>query len=130
MEKIIKLETKEKKELCRMFGVSMVTLWSALTYRTHSGMARTLRAAAIEHGGREIIQREDDGLSDFETKFDTSAGLMIQSFGNKAQIKVDIPTNTVSVIINDVEKMKETGVTATRLMQIQSQVSQSIRDLN
>lgn len=51
MGKEILLPAKAKKELAATFNTSSVTVWSALKFKTNSGFANTLRAAAVERGG-------------------------------------------------------------------------------
>ena len=51
MGKEILLPGKVKKEIAATFKTSTVTLWSALKFKTKSGFANTLRAAALERGG-------------------------------------------------------------------------------
>ncbi len=49
--KEIKLSKEKKAQLCRTFGVSRVTVWSALTFGTKSELARKIRSAALKLGG-------------------------------------------------------------------------------
>jgi hypothetical protein len=51
MGKEIYLPAEAKKELAKTFHTSGVTVWSALKFKTNSGFANTLRAAALERGG-------------------------------------------------------------------------------
>jgi len=51
MEKEILLPAAKKREIARIFKTSNVTVWSALKFKTKSGFADTLRAAALERGG-------------------------------------------------------------------------------
>ena len=51
MSKEIFVPRVVKKELAKTFNTSSVTVWSALTFKTNSGFANTLRAAALERGG-------------------------------------------------------------------------------
>ena len=50
MSKEIILNSKTRKELAGTFKVSLPTVWSALTYKTNSGTAKMLRAAALQRG--------------------------------------------------------------------------------
>ena len=54
MKKEIILNADKKRELAMMFKVTYSTVWAALTYKTNSGRAKTLRAAALQRGGVEI----------------------------------------------------------------------------
>ena len=51
MEKVIFLPHEVKKEIAKDFKTSSVSVWNALTFKTKSGFANTLRAAALERGG-------------------------------------------------------------------------------
>lgn len=42
----------EKIKLAKDLNVSTVTVWKALTGRTNSNLARTIRKAAFERGGK------------------------------------------------------------------------------
>ena len=52
MKKEILLPAEVKKTLAKDFKTSTVTVWSALKFKTNSGFANTLRAAALERGGK------------------------------------------------------------------------------
>ena len=51
MRKEIYLPTEVKKEIAKTFKTSYVSVWNALTFKTKSEFANTLRAAASERGG-------------------------------------------------------------------------------
>jgi len=52
MEKEILIPTKDKKVLAKDFNTSRITVWSALKFKTNSGLADMIRAAALERGGK------------------------------------------------------------------------------
>lgn len=58
MEKCIKVSAKIKKEIAKDFGVSIVTVGSALSFKTKSAKAMTIRAAAINRGGKLLVEEE------------------------------------------------------------------------
>ena len=49
--KKINLPKNKRARLCRTFGTSGVTVWSALNYVTNSPLAEKIRRAAIAEGG-------------------------------------------------------------------------------
>jgi hypothetical protein len=49
--KQIFIPNEVKREMIETFKTTDVTLWSALNFKTNSGFAKTLRAAALERGG-------------------------------------------------------------------------------
>jgi len=49
--KYIVLSTEKKKELQKEYGVSHVTVWSALNYITKSDLSEKIRTAALDKGG-------------------------------------------------------------------------------
>lgn len=57
MKKYIYLPVEQKHKLARLFGVSHVTVWSALNYATDSDRARKIRKAARRLGGVEMCGR-------------------------------------------------------------------------
>ena len=62
MAKEIILSDEKRKELIRTFKTSRQTVWAALNYKTKSGFANTLRAAALQRGGA-VIEVQDDKVT-------------------------------------------------------------------
>jgi hypothetical protein len=58
MDKHIYLPAPDKKKLANDFKTSRVTVWSALNFKTQSGFAKALRAAALERGGVNYPKEE------------------------------------------------------------------------
>jgi hypothetical protein len=58
MEKEIFLPAASKREIAKTFKTSHVSVWAALKFKTNSGFAKTLRAAALERGG-VVYPREE-----------------------------------------------------------------------
>lgn len=58
MEKYIKVSAQVKKEIAKDFGVSLATVGSALNFKTKSAKSITLRAAAINRGGKLLVEEE------------------------------------------------------------------------
>lgn len=56
--KLIKLDADLKKQIAKEFNVSYQTVCSALNFETQSAKAMTLRAAAINRGGKLYVEEE------------------------------------------------------------------------
>lgn len=54
MREILLKHGKSRSEIAKAFGVSAVTVRSALKGRTQSDLARRIRKAAMEKGGKEV----------------------------------------------------------------------------
>lgn len=53
MKEILLKHGKTRSEIAKAFGVSTVTVRSALKGRTHSELAEKIRKMALEKGGKE-----------------------------------------------------------------------------
>ena len=51
MRKEIFIPARVKKEIAEAFETSIVTVWSALTFKTNSHLANAIREAALDRGG-------------------------------------------------------------------------------
>lgn len=90
----IELPRKEKRRLGTAFGVSVVTVWSALTYRTDSLLANRIREAARKAGGTEMCRLSVPAgfVPDCETEYLRDGGRvtgMLQTFGNAVTVALD-----------------------------------------
>ena len=54
--KYIKIQPATRSRICRVLGISRVTLWSALTYQTQSALAERIRRFAMREGGRVVCE--------------------------------------------------------------------------
>lgn len=60
-EKIIIIPTGKRQVLALQFDVSVVTIWSALIYKTNSELAQQIRAAALmESIGGQIYRLDTE----------------------------------------------------------------------
>lgn len=57
-ERLIKVSPEVKKQIADDFKVSIKTVCSALNFETQSAKAMTLRAAAINRGGKLYVEEE------------------------------------------------------------------------
>ena len=96
MEKHIHLDTDKKEEIATTFKTSYVTVWKALNYKVKSPFSKTLRAAALQRGGLIYTGRIPDGyIPNVDTEFDHNKGIIIQSFGDAAQVRFEKDKTTI-----------------------------------
>ena len=86
----IEVTTKTRQELAKVFGCTERMVWKALTWDSDTPLARKIRVAAIEKGGRVM-----NWVPECETIHCTADGTMHQTFGNGATITVDWAQHTV-----------------------------------
>ena len=58
-EKYIKLDKDKVKEIAEIKGVSAVTVYDALRFKTDSALAHLIRAWALNHGGKLFVEHEN-----------------------------------------------------------------------
>ena len=58
-EKYIKLDKEKVKEIVEIKGVSAVTVYDALRFKTDSALAHLIRAWALNHGGKLFVEHEN-----------------------------------------------------------------------
>ncbi len=92
--KRINLPKNKRARLCRIFGASGVTVWSALNYVTNSPLAEKIRRAAIAEGGvvENQITVPDGFMPNCETEFvhgDGGVQRIIQTFSNGVRVEFD-----------------------------------------
>ena len=88
----IELTTKTRQELAKVFSCTERMVWKALTWDSDTPLARKIRVAAIEKGGRVM-----NWVPECETIHCTADGTMRQTFGNGAVIVADFGQRTVKV---------------------------------
>lgn len=100
----INLPKSKKAKLRRMFGVSNVTVWSALNYMTDSKLAKKIRAAALADGGtvEHSVVVPEGFLPNCETEFvhgdDGRVRQIIQTFSNGVRVEFDNDTSTAIIL--------------------------------
>ena len=104
--KRINLSKPKKAGLRRKFGVSNVTVWSALNYVPDSDLARKIRNAAIAAGG--VVEHQvvvpDGFMPNCETAFEHDADgvrRIIQTFSNGIRVEFDNATCTAEISRDD-----------------------------
>ena len=88
----IEVTTKTRQELAKVFSCTERMVWKALTWDSDTPLARKIRVAAIEKGGRVM-----NWVPECETIHCTADGTMHQTFGNGAVIVADFGQRTVKV---------------------------------
>lgn len=100
--KRINLPKNKRARLCRTFGTSGVTVWSALNYVTNSPLAEKIRRAALAEGGviENRITVPEGFMPNCETDFvhgDGGVRRIIQTFSNGVRVEFDNEANTASI---------------------------------
>jgi hypothetical protein len=57
-KRYIEIELAIKKELAEDFKISVRAVYDALNYKTQSGTAKAVRAAALQRGGRVFVPED------------------------------------------------------------------------
>ncbi|MFR9641778.1 MAG: hypothetical protein SNH41_06680 [Rikenellaceae bacterium] len=111
MNKMIFLNGDGRRTLERDFSVTRQTLWAALNYRTKSGRAKMLRAAALQRGG-VLVDLDDKPTSEpnFTTYFDEVPYRMVQVFSKRVKLICDLEDKGDVSIWVDGEEAVNLGV--------------------
>lgn len=100
--KRINLPKSKKAKLRQVFGVSNVTVWSALNYVTDSNLAKKIRNAALVEGGtvEHRVVVPEGFMPNCEIDFVHDIGgvqQIIQTFSNGVRVEFDNATCTASI---------------------------------
>ncbi|MFR9506141.1 MAG: hypothetical protein SNI32_08690 [Rikenellaceae bacterium] len=111
MNKMIFLNGDGRRMLERDFSVTRQTVWAALNYRTKSGRAKMLRAAALQRGG-VLVDLDDKPTSEpnFTTYFDEVPYRMVQVFSKRVKLICDLEDKGDVSIWVDGEEAVNLGV--------------------
>lgn len=85
MKKYIAIDKEMREKLMKIFGCSRVWVWKALNYENDTPKCMKIRMAALKMGGHVV--GDDTAL---ETSYESSEGIMIQKFGPRVRLIVDI----------------------------------------
>lgn len=102
--KYIKIQPATRSRICRVLGISRVTLWSALTYQTQSALAERIRRFAMREGGRVVC--EVDVTNGFMPNCETTFSHDNSADGHVHQITQTF-ANGVEVVLMGEEAMAE-----------------------
>lgn len=101
MNKQIFLSTEKKKEMAETFKVSRQTVWYALTFRTKSGVADMLRAAALQRGG--VLLNCDKNFEPnlkFDTYFNEVPRQMVQVFSPRVKMVSHLDNGVITIEVD------------------------------
>lgn len=105
--KYIDLSREQKARLRRVFKVSTVTIWKALTYQTDSALARRIRTLALsaQMGGQIInpINVTDGFMPNCQTEYvhgdDGQVWCVIQTYSNGVRVEFRSNNDACSAVI-------------------------------
>lgn len=112
--KRINLPKSKKAKLRRVFGVSNVTVWSALNYMTDSKLAKKIRDAALADGGivEHSVVVPEGFMPNCQTDYVHGDGgrvqRIIQTFSNDVRVEFDNDRCT-AVILHGEEPVRTYG---------------------
>lgn len=103
MKRIILSKGKQAR-LCRMFGTSRVTVWSALNYVTNSELSEKIRRAALADGGTVEcrISVPENFIPNCRTDYmhggDGRVQRVLQTFSNGVRVEFDSDRCTAIIL--------------------------------
>ena len=106
MKRII-LSRGKQSYLCRIFGTSRVTVWSALNYVTNSELAEKIRRAALAEGGivECHISVPEGFMPNCQTDYvhgdDGRVQRVLQTFSNDVRVEFDNDRCTAIILRGD-----------------------------
>lgn len=116
MKKQIFIDREGKKFLQKLFGCTHVMVWKALTFESDSDLARRIRKAALERGGK----LSDSNLPDCET-FHTDEA-MTQVFSPRVKLIAYKKQNITTVLVDGKVKIRRQGLDIPEFMELQKEV--------
>lgn len=121
MEKRIYLIESNMKKLREIFGVSRVTVWKALTYKSDNALARKIRYVALSQlDGTASKDLEDSVVID--TSHDEVEHTMPQTFGPRVKLLFYKDTNEAVVYVDGKEDRRENCEDIPAFMALQKEV--------
>ena len=118
MEKQIYVSKKGKAHLCEVFNCTTVMVWTALTFKSDSELARKIRFTALT----QLNGTPNWKQADVETTHEETEQTMTQTFGERVKIVVDRKDGSVSVFVDGVETHREQDMNILAFMELQSEV--------
>lgn len=130
MSKQIFLSTEKKREIAKTFKVSRQTVWYALTFRTQSGVADMLRAAALQRGG--VLLNCNDGFEPhlkFDTYFNEVPRQMVQVFSPRVRMVVNLDKGAIIIEVDGKVAKSFDDVPIKELHIIQAEAQEIVNNL-
>ena len=118
MKKQILTTREEKKYLQKLFNCTNVMVWKALNYESDSDLARRIRKAALERGGKLT----NGGLVEWETTHQTADKTMTQTFGDRVKIIMYTEDEKIVVLVDGKVRMEKAGLSVPEFMELQKDV--------
>lgn len=91
MKKKIEVSKDVRLFIQKVFGVTDVMIWKALTFESESELSRRIRHLATERGGRTMLTLPEDEV------FYTHDGRMIRTLRNGRMIEIKMETGACEV---------------------------------
>ena len=118
MKKRILVDVDTVAFLRKAFNVSRATVWRALTFETDTDLAKRIRKLALVRGGRMT----DGSPAACDTTHNQAERTMMQDFGGRARIVVDLKTGDVTVWIDGEQESTYHNLTIPEFMKLQKEV--------
>lgn len=99
------------EEIAQVMGVTGRMVYKALSYNSHTDIARRVRAMAIEMGG-EVV-----GGEKLDTTFDI--GVMVQTYGGRLRIVSDMRDGQIVVYIDGIVQECVSGLSIAEYVRLQ-----------
>lgn len=101
----IELPKSRKSELRRKFGVSGMTVWSALAFKWNSDLAKAIRKEALSLGGVETnLIRTRGFVPNCEIAYERNAAgtvtRIVQTWKNGVRLAIDTTSNSGAITVN------------------------------
>ena len=128
--KQILLPTKVKAELKKTFKIANYTvLRDYLTYKSNSGAAKVVRAAALQRGGL-IYTGAPTPMPTCETRFYHEDNMMVQHFGDRVWINVYFDEDAnIDLLVDDEMVESHNDLSIPDFMRLQERAQQKANEL-
>lgn len=127
-KKHIEVDKDIRDKLLKIFGCSRVWLWKALSYESDAPKCQRMRCAALKMGGR-VVGGED---VEMETEFDSSERVMVQRFGPRVRLVVDMGSGDgeYRIEVDGIERKRGSAqISAADFMKVQSEADRLAKSL-
>lgn len=125
MKKQILTDRAEKKYLQELFKCTNVMVWKALTFDSDSDLAKRIRKAAIERGGKLVGVY----VPDCETFHKTADGTSIQVFSPRVKLIAYNKKGIVEVLVDNEVRIKRQVSGIPEFMELQQEVQRMASSL-
>lgn len=124
MKRQIVIDSEGRQKLQKIFGVSRMTVWRALTFENNSDMARKIRyTATSQMGGVEVGIDSAKAPEHIDTTH-TADGEMVQRFGQRVVIVFNKETGHTRLTVDGKDTRVTTIVKVEDMMLLQQEAQQ------